>query len=116
MKRILGSFAVLVISTLMAFADPSGNYDVKGTDLEGQPYSAALQIVKSGDVYELTYTFEDGTTQEGSAVGDDNFLSYGYADDEELGVGLMTGKDGKWEGVWTHLGASKMSTETWTRK
>ncbi len=116
MKRVVQVFALLIWSTVAALADPSGNYDVKGVDLDGQPYSAELQIVKSGDVYELTYKFEDGTEQEGSAVGDDNFLSYGYADDEELGVGLMTGKDGRWEGVWTHLGASKMSTETWTRK
>lgn len=117
MKRIAAAFAVLFISTFAAWADPSGNYTFVGTDLEGQTYKGDLQIVKSGEVYELVYTYEDGSVQEGSAVGDDSFLSYGYADDDELGVGLMVAKDGgKWEGIWTHLGASKMSTEEWTRK
>lgn len=117
MKRIATAFAVLVFATFAAWADPSGNYDFKGTDLDGETYQGTLQIVKSGDVYELVYTFEDGSVQEGSAVGDDSFLSYGYADEDELGVGLMVAKDGgKWEGIWTHLGASKMSTEEWTKK
>ncbi len=79
--------------------------------------AGVAEIVKSGDVYELRYDLEDGTRQEGSAVGDDNFLAYGYGDDEELGVGLMNAKgDGKWEGIWTRVGADKLSVETWTKK
>ena len=117
MKRFVYAVAVLFLSAFAAWADPSGNYTFEGTDLDGKTYKGDLQIVKSGEVFELTYTFEDGTVQEGSAVGDDTFLAYGYADDEELGVGLMNAKDGgKWEGIWTHLGASKMSIETWAKK
>lgn len=112
MRAILAAF-LLSFSTL---ADPSGLYTVEGVSLEGEAYSAELQIVKSGDVYELTYTFDDDTTQQGSAVGDDNFLAYGYGDEDALGVGMMAAKGGKWEGVWTHVGASKMSTETWAPK
>ena len=116
MKRILYSFAVLIFATLTAWADPSGTYDFEGVELDGSAYKGTLQIVKSGDVYELNYTFEDGSTQVGSAVGDDSFLAYGYGDEGELGVGLMTAKDGKWEGIWTRVGASKMSIENWTKK
>ncbi|MFV0332760.1 MAG: hypothetical protein ACK5JR_01610 [Tropicimonas sp.] len=116
MKRAFITLIALVFSTLLALADPSGLYSVEGVSLDGEAYKAELQVVKSGDVYELTYTFEDGTEQHGSAVGDDNFLAYGYSDDENTGVGLMTAKDGKWEGVWTQVGASKMSTEMWTKK
>ena len=116
MKRLFIAFAGLIFATFAAWADPSGTYDVKGTELDGTAYHGTLVISKSGDVYELAYTFDDGTTQEGSAVGDDSFLAYGYGDEEELGVGLMTAKGGNWEGIWTHVGADKMSTETWTRK
>lgn len=117
MKRFVTALVFLVFSGLAALADPSGHYAFEGTDLDGETYKGELQIVKSGDVYELVYTYEDGSTQEGSAVGDDSFLAYGYADEDETGVGLMVHKDGgKWEGVWTHLGASKMSIETWTKK
>jgi len=116
MRTFALAIAAFFFATITAFADPSGNYLVKGVELDGKAYQGELQIAKVGDVYSLTYTFDDGTVQEGSAVGDDEFLAYGYGDDEELGVGLMTGKGGSWEGIWTHVGASKMSTETWTRK
>lgn len=116
MKRIFVAFAAFLFATFAAWADPSGTYDVKGTELDGTAYHGTLVISKSGDVYELAYTFDDGATQEGSAVGDDSFLAYGYGDDEELGVGLMTAKGGNWEGIWTHVGATKMSTEVWTKK
>jgi hypothetical protein len=72
--------------------------------------------VKTGDVYALLYKYDDGTEQVGSAIGDDEFLAYGYAGEDELGVGLMTAKGDNWEGVWTNVGAEKMSLETWTRK
>jgi hypothetical protein len=116
MKHIFYAFAGLLFATFAAWADPSGTYDFKGVDLDGTNYQGTLEIAKVGDVFELTYTFEDGSTQTGSAVGDDSFLAYGYGDDEELGVGLMTSKGGAWEGIWTHVGADKMSIETWTKK
>ena len=116
MRTFAFTVAAFLFATFAAWADPSGNYQVQGVDLEGKTYKAELQIAKVGEVYSLTYTFDDGSVQEGSAVGDDEFLAYGYGDSEELGVGLMTGKDGSWEGIWTNVGASKMSTETWQRK
>ena len=116
MKKLTVAFAALLLASFPAFADPSGTYAVTGVDPDGAAYEAQLEIAKVGDVYALTYTLSDGTEQEGSAIGDDSFLAYGYGDDEETGVGLMTGNGGSWEGVWTNLGASKMGTETWTRK
>lgn len=116
MKRIFHAIAVLLLATAVAWADPSGTYDFKGVDLDGTGYQGMLEIAKVGEVYELTYTYDDGTTQTGSAVGDDSFLAYGYGDDEEVGVGLMTAQGATWEGVWTRVGADKMSVETWTKK
>lgn len=52
----------------------------------------------------------------GPAIGDDEFLTYGYAGEDELGVGLLTAKGENREGVWTNVGAEKTSMETWTRK
>lgn len=118
MKRVFFALVGLVFATVAAWADPAGTYDFKGTELDGTEYQGTLEVAKSGDVYELTYTFDDGHVQKGSAVGDDSFLAYGYgdADGGELGVGLMTAKDGNWEGIWTRVGADKMSIENWTRK
>jgi len=118
MKRAFFAFAALIFATVAAWADPSGTYAFKGTELDGTEYQGTLEVAKSGDVFELTYTFDDGTVQKGAAVGDDSFLAYGYGDSDggELGVGLMTAKDGNWEGIWTRVGADKMSIENWTRK
>jgi hypothetical protein len=117
MKQIFVAFSAFLFATFVAWADPSGSYDIQGVELDGTEYSGTLEIAKVGDVYELTYSLEDGTRQKGSAVGDDTFLAYGYADDEELGVGLMNAKgDGRWEGIWTRVGADKMSIENWTKK
>ena len=116
MRKLALLAASFLFATFAAWADPSGTYEVNGVDLEGKKYHGELQVAKVGDVYALTYTFDDASVQEGSAIGDDDFLAYGYGDTDELGVGLMTSKDGNWEGVWTNLGASKMSTETWTKK
>ena len=116
MKTILLAAALLVTTTLAAFADPTGTYAVAGTNIDGEAYEGTVSVTRTGDVFELKYEFSDGTEQEGSAVGDDSFLAYGYGDEEEIGVGLMTGKDGNYEGIWTHLGADKMSTEIWTKQ
>lgn len=114
-KLILGAAAFLM-ATYVAWADPSGSYAVKGVDPTGKAYEGELVIAKVGDVYELAYTFSDASEQEGSAIGDDSFLAYGYGDNEELGVGLMNAKDGNWEGIWTNVGSTKLGIETWTKK
>ena len=115
MKTLLATVVALAISAASALADPSGTYTVEGMAPDGREYTADLEIAKVGDVYELTYTFSDQSEQTGSAIGDDQFLAYGYGDDEELGVGLMAAKGDSWEGVWTNVGSSRMGIETWTR-
>ncbi len=42
MKRIVYAFAVLIFATIAAWADPSGSYDVKGTELDGTSYQGTL--------------------------------------------------------------------------
>lgn len=116
MKTLLASLAVLLAVTFAACADPSGLYAVEGTTPTGEAYAAELEIAKVGDVFELTYTYADGSEQNGSAIGDDSFLAYSYGDDEEIGVGLMTSEGPGWSGVWTFVGSSKMGLETWQRQ
>lgn len=116
MRKLFTTAALLLMATCLAWADPSGSYAVKGTSPDGKAYEGELEITKSGDVYELNYTFSDSTEQQGSGVGDDTFMAYGYGGDDELGVGLMNNKDGNWEGIWTNVGSSKLGIETWTKK
>lgn len=116
MKKLILGAASLLIATCAAWADPSGTYDVKGTRPDGTTYEGQLEIAKIGDVYELNYTYSDSSEQQGSAIGDDSFLAYGYGDEQELGVGLMASKGGNWEGVWTNAGSDKMGLESWTKK
>jgi hypothetical protein len=40
LKKLVSAFAFLVLSTLVAWADPAGTYDVKGTDLDGRAMQA----------------------------------------------------------------------------
>ncbi len=116
MKTLLASLAVLLAATFTAWADPSGVYAVQGKTPKGEEYAGELEIAKVGDVFELTYTYADGSEQSGSAIGDDSFLAYGYGDDDEIGVGLMTSEGSNWSGVWTFVGADKMGLETWKRQ
>lgn len=116
MNRMLVACVTFFLCCVAALADASGKYAVKGTSPDGEQYAGEVTIIKTGDVYELMYRFEDGTEQEGSAIGNDNFLAYGYGDDEETGVGMMNAKEGNWEGIWTNVGSSKMGIETWMRK
>lgn len=98
----------------LACADPSGSYDIAGTNPDGGTYEATVLVAKIGDTYALTYTLDDGTKLEGTAIGDDTALAIGYIQDDTSGVGLMFSEDGKWHGVWSYLGSKTMGMETWT--
>lgn len=95
-------------------ADPSGGYDISGVNPDGTTYSASVLVSKVGDVFALTYTLDDDSKVSGSAIGDDEVLAIGYAQEDDTGVALMFAEDGKWKGVWTYLGAKGLGTEEWT--
>jgi hypothetical protein len=118
MKKTL--LALLVASSSFVapavLADPSGTYAVRGVNPDGTSYEASVLVSKVGDTFAITYTLEDDTKLSGTAIGDDELLSIGYAGQGDIGVALMYRRDKIWEGVWTYLGAEKMGTEEWRRR
>jgi len=109
----LAGCAFLASATL-AFADPTGHYQVDGVNPDGTTYKAMVLVAKIGDTFSITYTMPNDAVVKGTAIGDDTVLSLGYSSAGDTGVALMYRDGDRWQGVWTYLGAKKLGTETWT--
>lgn len=115
MKNLLAAAAAsfMLATAGMAFADPTGAYDIKGVNPDGSTYTGSVLVTKLGDTFALTYSVSDSDDVAATAIGDDEVLSIGYGDGDDIGVALMVRNGEKWEGVWTYLGAKSLGTEEW---
>ena len=116
MNRPLAALAGLMTFalTLPALADPTGTYAIDGTNPDGTRYEASVLVSRVGDTYAVTYTLDDATKVQGTAIGDNDVLAIGYGEEGDSGVALMVRAGRKWEGVWAYQGAKAMGTELWT--
>ncbi len=94
---------------------PSGTYKVNGTNPDGSTkYQGSVTVTKTGDTYKVEWTI--GTEDiVGTAIGNDDVLSVGYASGTQPGVALFTSKDGNWGGIWSYLGQTSMGQEAWSK-
>jgi hypothetical protein len=93
--------------------DIQGEYEISGTDLEGNTYSGTLTITPQGDVYQLTWTFDDGTA-EGVGVLLGNTLMVGFGG-EGCAVNAYSVSPDAMDGLWAVYGRDSLGTETATR-
>jgi hypothetical protein len=115
MKLILAAAFLCLAAVAPAWADPSGTYKVSGINLDGTTkYDGSVTLTQTGDTFKVVWTFGD-TTVTGTAIGNDDVLSVGYASGTNSGVALFTSKDGNWEGVWSYLGQTKLGSEQWSK-
>ena len=105
--------ATLLLCAAPAFADPSGSYSIDGTNPDGSTYAASVLVSRVGDTFTLTYTLDGDRKVTGTAIGDNDVLSIGYAENGQSGVALMYHDGDSWQGVWTYLGSKSMGTEKW---
>jgi hypothetical protein len=112
---IAGCVAAVLIGTT-ALADPSGKYDVTGTNPGGgSNYSGTVTVQKTGETYKVTWDI-DGTQYNGTAIGDDKFLAVSYVSGGDSGLALFGANGTGWKGVWTYAGGTQIGAEAWTKK
>ena len=88
---------------------------MEGTSPEGgTTYTGTVDVKKTGDTYQITWTVEGGDKFVGTAIGDDSFLSSAYKSGNNTGIALYVKKGDAWEGIWTYAGGQKIGSEKWT--
>jgi hypothetical protein len=113
MKSLIAAAILSFGLAIPAWADPSGTYSVSGSNPDGgASYEGTVTITKTGDTFKIVWKIGDTSTT-GTAVGNDEILSIGYASGAKPGVGLYVKQDGKWKGVWSYLGQTSVGQESW---
>ena len=112
----LAAAAILMMSSAAYAADPAGAYKVEGVNPgDASPYSGSVTVAKTGDTYRVTWVI-DGTTYNGTGIGNSDFLAVSYRSGNETGLALYGADGGNWLGTWTYAGAKKLGAERWLRK
>lgn len=120
----------LWIAVVAAKADPVGSYRVDGLSPgTGARYSGAVEVVRSGDRYAVTWQI-DGVTRRGVALGgafsggafvigpahsDDLMLAIGFSDQDGFGtLTMFLQPEGHYEGFLIHSASEQSGHEIWT--
>jgi len=90
---------------------------IRGENPDGSKYAGEVNLVKRGDVYELTWR-GNGAVTRGVGMRIGNSLVVGWTPGKSVGVVCYQVKnDGtRLEGIWTGLGASQLGSETLDRR
>jgi hypothetical protein len=114
--RSLFVAAALLWSVVAAFAaDPTGSYEVQGTNPDGSTYSGTVTVTQTGKTYKVVWQV-GGDTFTGTGIGDKDFLAISYVYDKDTGLVLLGSDGGNWNGVWAYAGGTKMAKESWKRQ
>lgn len=115
----------------LAWADPTGTFNVKGAGDDGSQYSGTVKVARQGETYIVNWViagekstgtglgaqFKGDRFEMGVASDEDTAISVGYKSKANYGIAMYFEQpDGSWQGVWTYGGSEKVATETWTRK
>ena len=114
MRGLIAGCVAVVLTGTAALADPTGKYDVAGTNPSGSKYSGTVSVQKTGDTYKVIWNI-GGTQYNGTAIGNDEFLAVSYTSGSNTGLALLSDQGDEWKGIWTYAGGTKIGTETWTK-
>ena len=125
MRMFLPMVVLLMVSINSFAADPAkariqGNYQAKGSYIDGRKYTAKVVITQEKETYLITWTYSDGQKYVGTGIRDNETLSVGWAGTTPDGKVVMVGvmvytiqKSGRLEGKWTIIGSGgRTATET----
>ncbi|MDO9418880.1 hypothetical protein [Pararhizobium sp.] len=131
MRRSIATLVgALALVPSLAFADPTGTYDVLGINAgDGSQYTGTVVVKRDGSTYDVKWTIggsdmfgtgigshaEGGQLVAGPGGSNDISLSVGYASGKSYGIAnYYKQPNGAWKGVWTFAGSGKVAAETWT--
>ncbi len=102
---LLGS--VTAIAEPSAGSDLSGVYACEGTNPDGSPYTAVVEIVKRQDTYLVRWTQENDEQVMGVGIQQDGVLAVSYFGGAPAIVVYSVATDGRLSGQWTMGGAGQ---------
>ncbi len=129
--RILTSafLAFSVLTGSAAYADPTGTFDVVGTNPDtGKQYRGTVSVTRTGETYAVVWNiggsefigtglgakFVGNRFVLGAASPDDTAISVGYVSETTFGMAMYFEQDdGHWEGAWTYGGSQVAAPEDW---
>jgi hypothetical protein len=127
--RSLATALLLLATPALAWADPTGTYQVRGVNPgNGREYTGTVKVIRKGETYSVAWDiggqqfvgtglgakFIGNRFQMGPASADDTAISVGYISGDSFGMAMYFQQpDGTWQGVWTYAGSDKASSENW---
>jgi hypothetical protein len=121
-RLILSScLGLVLLGSVTAIAEPSpgsdlsGLYACEGTNPDGSPYTAVVEIVKRQDTYLVRWTQENDDQVMGVGIQQDGVLAVSYFGGAPAIVVYSVAGDGKLDGQWTMGGAGRLFKETLTK-
>jgi hypothetical protein len=121
-KWVLSSCLVLLLlGSVAAIAEPSpssdlsGLYACEGTNPDGSPYTAVVEIVKRQDTYLVRWTQENDEQVMGVGIQQDGVLAVSYFGGAPAIVVYSLAAEGRLDGQWTMGGAGRLFKETLTK-
>jgi hypothetical protein len=123
MARLVLSSCVglLLLGSVSAIAEPSpgsdlsGLYACEGTNPDGSPYTAVVEIVKRQETYLVRWTQENDEQVMGVGIQQAETLSVSYFGGAPAIVVYSVAGDGRLDGKWTMGGAGRLFKETLTK-
>jgi hypothetical protein len=121
-RLILSScLGLALLGSATAIAEPSpgsdlsGVYAAEGTNPDGSPYTAVVEIVKRQDTYLVRWTQQNDEQVMGVGIQQDGVLAVSYYGGAPAIVVYSVATDGKLAGQWTMGGAGRVFKETLTK-
>jgi hypothetical protein len=121
-RLILSScLGLVLLGSVTAIAEPSpgsdltGVYACEGTNPDGSPYTAVVEIVKRQDTYLVRWTQENDEQVTGVGIQQDGVLAVSYFGGAPAIVVYSVATDGRLSGQWTMGGAGRLFKETLTK-
>ena len=126
------AIGILLVTASAALADPTGTFDVKGTNPDtGKEYKGTAEVTRTGQTYTVVWKiagdkfigtglgakFVGNRFEIGAATPDDTAISVGYVSNNSFGMAMFFEQDdGHWEGAWTYGGSQIAAPENWYRQ
>jgi len=112
---VLAAAALVALTTTAAAQDFSGNYSVKGTNLDGSSYSGTATITLTSNTTCVIKWTTGSTTASGICMRYGNAFAAGYEMGGAIGLVIYEIRDdGTLDGAWTVAGKTGSGTEVLT--